>query len=329
MILLAALFAVMGAASNAVGTAFQRKAASTVARGGGLRLLIELAHRPAWVIGIGGVVGAALFQALALVNGPMALVQPLFVLELPFALMIAAPLMRRRLPAAAWWGITGVVMGLALVLGSAAPSGVVDQASMVRWIPVLAACLGAMAAAVAIARPGRPPLFRAAVLAAASAVGNALTAALLKSATGRFAQGGIGAFLQSWQTYGFALTGVSAILLLENALQAGWLTASQPALTIGDATVSLLLGITLFDERIRTGWWLLPEAVGVAVIVWGVVRLSRVVSKVQAAEADPRQAFVGGGHGDSGPQEDEGCDSRGPRTQRGRGPAGERPESEG
>ncbi len=229
-----------------------------------------------------------------------------------------------------------------------------------------------MAVAIIVARPGRPPLFRAAVLGGASAVGNALTAALLKSATGRFADGGLVAFLQSWQTYGFALTGVSAVLLLENALQAGSLAASQPALTIGDATVSLVLGITLFDERIRTGWWLLPEAVGVTLIVWGVLRLSRVVSGVQAAEAGSGQAFVEGGHGDSGPQEvvvvpepgskkydtrrarlrkeaersgvpdahageqadkvlqeDEGWDSRGPRTRRGRGQKGERPEGEG
>jgi hypothetical protein len=283
MIVLAALFAVMGAASNAVGTAFQRKAASTVSRGGGLRLLIALAHRPAWVIGIGGVVGAALFQALALVNGPLALVQPLFVLELPFALMIAAPLMHRRLPPEVWRAIIGVVAGLALVLVAAAPSGVEDQASMVRWIPVLALCLGTMAAAVVVARPGRPPLFRAAVLATASAIGNALTAALLKSATGTFADSGLAAFLMSWQTYGFAITGVCAILLLENALQAGWLAASQPALTIGDATVSLLLGITLFGERIRTGWWVLPEAIGVGLILWGVLTLSRVVPTIHGA----------------------------------------------
>ncbi|MEU1593190.1 DMT family transporter [Streptomyces sp. NPDC005708] len=284
MIVLAALFAVTGAASNAMGTAFQRKAASTVSRGGGLRLVVALAHRPAWLIGIGGVMGAALFQALALLNGPMALVQPLFVLELPFALLIAAQLMHRRLPPAAWWAITGVVGGLALVLGSASPAGAQNQASMMRWLPVLVICLGAMAAAVAVARPGRPPLFRAAVLATASAIGNALTAALLKSATGKFAEGGLPAFLTSWQTYGFAVTGVCAILLLENALQAGLLTASQPALTIGDATVSLLIGITLFEERIRTGWWVLPELIGVALIVWGVLRLSRVVG-TQAAEA--------------------------------------------
>ncbi|POX44579.1 hypothetical protein C3489_36070 [Streptomyces sp. Ru71] len=281
MILLAACFAVLGAASNAVGTAFQRKAASTVPSGGGLRLLLALARRPAWLIGIGGVLASATCQALALVNGPMALVQPLFILELPFALLIGARLMHRRMPPAGWWAVAGVVAGLALILASAAPSGGDNQAPMTRWIPALALCLGAMGAAVLTARPGRPPLFRAAVLAAAAAVGNALTAALLKSASDTFAHGGLEAFLRTWQTYGFALVGVAALLLLENSLQAGSLAASQPALTIGDATVSLLLGVLLFGEDIRTGWWVVPEALGIGLILWGVLRLVRVVPNVQ------------------------------------------------
>ncbi|MEV6617020.1 hypothetical protein AB0N31_24845 [Streptomyces sp. NPDC051051] len=33
----------------------------------------------------------------------------------------------------------------------------------------------------------------------------------------------------------------------------------------------------LFDEHARTGWWLLPEAAGVLLILWGVLRLTRVV----------------------------------------------------
>ncbi|GHF53021.1 DMT family transporter [Streptomyces griseosporeus] len=277
MIVLAVFFAVLGAASNAVGTAFQRKAASTVDRGGGLALLRALVRRPAWLIGIAGVTGAAVFQALALVNGPMALVQPVFILELPFALLIAVPLLHRRLPAAGWWAIATVVAGLALLLGAAAPSGTRRQAAMEQWIPVLAVTLGAMGAAVAVARGSSSPLLRAAVLGAGAAVGNALTAALMKSATGRLADAGLPAFLTTWQTYGFALTGVAALLLLENALQAGPLVASQPALTIGDAAVSLLLGVALFDEHVRTGWWLLPEAAGALMIVWGVFRLTRVV----------------------------------------------------
>ncbi|MFJ4787540.1 DMT family transporter [Streptomyces sp. NPDC088794] len=277
MMVLAVLFAVLGAVSNAVGTAFQRKAASTVSRGGGVRLLLALVRRPAWAVGIAGVTGAALFQALALVNGPMALVQPLFMLELPFALLIAAPLLHRRLSSQGWWAVVGVVAGLALLLASAAPAGNREQASMLRWIPVLILTLGAIVTAVLLARSSTSPLFRAATLATGAAIGNALTAALMKSATSRLADAGLPAFLTTWQTYGFALTGIAALLLLENSLQAGPLAASQPALTIGDAAVSLLLGVVLFDETIRTGWWLLPEAIGAGLILWGVVRLTRVV----------------------------------------------------
>lgn len=277
MLALAVVFAVLGAVSNAAGTAFQRKAASTVPRGGGVRLLLTLARRPAWAVGIAGVAGAALFQALALVNGPMALVQPLFILELPFALLIAVPLLHRRLSAEGWWAIGGVVAGLALLLASAAPSGNDEQAPMVRWIPVLVVGLGSIAGLVVMARSSSSALFRAAALATGAAVGNALTAALLKSATSRLADAGLTAFLTTWQTYGFAITGVASLLLLENALQAGPLAASQPALTIGDAAVSLLLGVVLFEETVRTGWWLLPEALGAALILWGVVRLTRVV----------------------------------------------------
>ncbi|MGW0971188.1 DMT family transporter [Streptomyces sp. NPDC002516] len=274
---LAVLFALLGAASNAAGTAFQRKAARRLTEGGGLRLIVRLARQPAWLIGIGGVIGAALFQALALANGPLSLVQPLFILELPFALMIAVPLLHRRLSRAAWQAVAAVVAGLGLVLLSAAPSGARSEAPMERWIPALIVCLGAVAVAVAVARPGRPPLFRAAVLGAASAISNALTAALLKSAVGTLESEGFAAFLGVWQTYGFALTGITAVLLLENALQAGPLAASQPALTIGDATLSLVLGVTLFGETVRTGWWLLPELIGAGLVLWGVLRLTRVV----------------------------------------------------
>ncbi|AKJ08840.1 membrane protein [Streptomyces incarnatus] len=279
MIGLAAAFAVAGAASNAVGTAFQRKAASASSRGG-LRLLAELVRRPFWVIGMCGVVCAALFQSLALVNGPLALVQPLFILELPFALLVAAPLMHRRLPHSGWWGVGACVTGLAVLLIAAAPHGAVDHAPLSRWIPALCLCVGGMAAAVLLSGRDRSPARRAALLAAASATGNALTAALLKSASGTFADHGFAAFLRSWQTYGFALAGVAAVILLENALQAGPLAAAQPALTIGDAVVSLALGITLFGERIRTGWWLVPEAAGALLIVGGVVVLSRAVQHI-------------------------------------------------
>ncbi len=88
-------------------------------------------------------------------------------------------------------------------------------------------------------------------------------------------EGGLTAFLTAWQTYAFCAAGIAALLLLEHAMQGGPLVASQPALTLGDATVSLTLGVLLYEEQVRTGWWLVPELLGVGLIVLGVFALAR------------------------------------------------------
>ncbi|MGW2247242.1 hypothetical protein [Streptomyces hirsutus] len=83
------------------------------------------------------------------------------------------------------------------------------------------------------------------------------------------------AFLTTWQTYGFALFGAAALFFLENAMQAGPLVASQPAITLGDVDVSLALGITIYAEYVRGGWWLPLQLLGAALIVVGVLALSK------------------------------------------------------
>lgn len=277
--MLCVFFALLGAASNATGTVLQRKAALVVPAKDALRprLLMDMVRQRVWMLGILGVAGAALFQALALLTGPLALAQPVFILELPFALLIALPVLHRSLPRSGWASVGGMVAGLALALGAAAPDGGTDQAPLARWIPACLLCGGATVAAVAMARHRPFGPARAALLGTGSAVANALTAALLKSAANTFSSDGFAAFMTAWQTYGFALCGIIAVFLLENALQAGSIAASQPALTLGDATVSLVLGVTVYAEHIRTGWWLLPELAAVALVTYGTVHLSRAV----------------------------------------------------
>ncbi|MFE5037217.1 hypothetical protein [Streptomyces sp. NPDC056683] len=58
-------------------------------------------------------------------------------------------------------------------------------------------------------------------------------------------------------------------------MQSGPLVASQPALTLGDALVSLTLGVTFYGERLRGGWWLTLQVFGLAPVAYGVARLSR------------------------------------------------------
>lgn len=277
--MLCVFFAFLGAASNATGTVLQRKAALAVPPEDALRprLFIDMVRQPIWVLGICGVAGAALFQALALVTGPLALAQPVFILELPLALLISLPVLHRSLPVSGWIAVGVMVSGLVIALACAAPSGGNTQASMARWIPAVALCAGAVVLAVMSARHRPSGAARAALLGTSAAVANALTAALMKSAADTFSSHGFEAFLRAWQTYGFALFGVLAVFLLENALQAGPIAASQPALTLGDAVVSLALGIIVYSEHVRTGLWLLPEFGGVALVVVGTLYLSRAV----------------------------------------------------
>ncbi|MER6053073.1 DMT family transporter [Streptomyces sp. NPDC001793] len=274
----AVLFAVLAAASNALSTVLQRRAARTVPVSGRLRigLIADLLHRVAWLVGMLMVLPAAAFQALALLNGPLSVVQPLFVLELPLALLMARALLGGRVSRRGWAGVGLLVVGLGTALAAAAPTAGRHHAPLSRWIPALIVCFSVIAAAVGAGLRRGAGSVRAACFGAATAIGYALTAALLKDATHAWASGGPAEFFTSWQTYGFALTGVLALFMMENAMQSGPLTASQPVLTLGDALISLSLGVTLFDERVRAGWWLLPEALGVGMVLWGAVLMSRV-----------------------------------------------------
>ncbi|GGO94041.1 DMT family transporter [Wenjunlia tyrosinilytica] len=276
--LLCVLFALLAAASNALGTVLQRRAALTVplSHGFHLRLITELLHRPIWLGGMAGVLAAACFQALALANGPLSVVQPIFVLELPFALLMAGVVLGRKLPRAGWVAVGCIVVGLATALAAASPTPGRSQAPMDRWTLALLCCGAAVAALIAVAMRRPVGATRAACLGTATAIGYALTAALLKSATYEWQSDGITGFFLAWQTYAFAATGAGSLFLMENTMQSGPLAASQPALTLGDATVSLTLGVTLYGERIRLGWWLVLELLGAALILVGAIMLGKV-----------------------------------------------------
>ncbi|MFD8332909.1 DMT family transporter [Streptomyces solisilvae] len=277
-IMLSILFALLAAGSNALGTVLQRRAALTVPASRSLRigLIRDLTHTPVWFGGMLGVIFAALFQALALATGSLAAVQPIFILELPLALVIGGMVFRVGVTRASWIRVACIVGGLALVLFSLAPAGGREQVPGIWWwLPALAVT-GGIGAALVLTGLRRPPgLMRAASLAAAAAIGNAVTAALVKSAMEVLSTRGTVAFFTAWQTYSFAAVGSFSLFLLGVAMQGGPLIGSQPALTLGDATVSFCLGVTLYGEHPRTGFWLLPALLGLGVLLYGILGLSR------------------------------------------------------
>ncbi|MFC8271048.1 DMT family transporter [Streptomyces sp. NPDC057271] len=276
-VVLPVLFAFCAAFSNALATVLQRRAALTVRQTDSFRpgLILDLLKRPLWLAGILAVIVAGVGQAAALATGPLSLVQPLFVLELPLALLIASLMSRERLPSALWLAVAAVVAGLGVALMAASPDGNRTHVPLDRWVPALVVCAAAVVA-LTVAGLRRPPgRARAGCLGAATAICYALTAGLMKTSMHILDEDGLTGFLTAWQTYAFCVAGIAALLLLEHAMQGGPLVASQPALTLGDATVSLMLGILIYEEDVRTGWWLAPELLGVGLIVFGVFALAR------------------------------------------------------
>ncbi|MFJ6808121.1 DMT family transporter [Streptomyces anulatus] len=274
--MISVLFAVLTALSNGSASVLQRRAAMRVPDSEAMRLALigHLLRQKVWLAGIGLVIVAAVCQAVALATGPISVVQPIFVIELPVTLLIAGLVMRVRADRAVRYGVAAVTAGLALGMASAAPVGGSDTVRDTAWIPalVLTGLFEAALIGAALRTRGNP---RAALLGLAAACGYALTAALMKDAMANLDDGGALALLASWQLYATAAAGVSALFLLQNALQSGSLVAVQPMLTLGDALISVLYGVTLFGEELRTGWWLLPELVALALIAEGCVRLAR------------------------------------------------------
>ena len=273
--MISVVLALLTAAGNATASVLQRRAASQapMSRPLGLSLIADLARRRIWLAGIAMVVVASLLQAAALATGPIALVQPIFIVELPLTLLLSSYVWRRRLDRRTWGAVALVTVSLGTGLAAAEPSGGGDHAPTHIWILTLIAtgCFETVLILAALRVNGEP---RAALLGLAAACGYALTAALMKEAVAALNQGAA-AFLGTWQLYGVAIAGVGSLFLLQNALQAGSLVASQPMLTVGDALISITYGVLLFGEQLRLGWFLIPEIVALVLIVVGYIEIAK------------------------------------------------------
>ncbi|WP_019544088.1 DMT family transporter [Streptomyces sulphureus] len=267
-------FAVLAALGNAVASVLQRLgAAPKPSTRRALDWARHLLRDRVWLAGACVLALSGASQAAALATGRLAVVQPVMTTELPFTLVVGSLLFRSRPDRRTWLAFAAMTAGLAALLWMVRPSHGVPSVPGERWLIVGAgACVAiAVLSAVATQLPSAP---KAAVLGSATAVAFALTAALMKDATGRI-NDGWGALFTAWQTYTVAAVGLFGFLMLQLTFRAGTLVASQPALTLGDAFLSVVLGALLFEERLTLGVWVLPEIAALALISYGSFQLAR------------------------------------------------------
>lgn len=100
-----------------------------------------------------------------------------------------------------------------------------------------------------------------------------LGAVLVKPVTAAL-DGGVFAVLATWQSWALLLVGAGGFFLLQNALQAGRLVASQPGITLANPLIATFWCVGVLGEQVRTGWWLAGAGLGAALLVAGVLVLA-------------------------------------------------------
>jgi len=240
-----------------------------------LKLLwVLICRRPVWAAGIVTLAAGFVLQVIALANGPVSRVQLVIVMELPFCLILSRLILGGRLRAREWSALAAMTLGVAVVLFTLSPTGGdPESANLLSWLLGLAVTTAVIAGVLVAGRRTRRPAVSTALAGIAAGVASGLIAALVK-AVAAVLDGGFLAMLATWQTWVLLIVGGGGFFLLQNALQAGRLVASQPGITLANPLVAGVWGVGLFHEQVRTGPWLLGTGLGAALLAAGAVLLS-------------------------------------------------------
>lgn len=298
--MIAVVLALLAAAANAVASVLQRRAARGAPADEAFRLglIWDLVRRPIWLGGIAALIAGFLLQAGALTSGGLALVQPLLVAELPITMLVAGWMFGVRVTPQTWLAVGALTVGLAGFLVAASPAPGDRLPGMMTWVVSAGVTAGLLACCVAAAIACGGPA-RAVLLGVAAGLGFAYTAVLMKRTVEEL-PAGARTLAGSWSLWAMVAAGLCSLFLLQNALHSGPLVAVQPALTVTDPVASTAYGVAMFGEDIRTGPWVVPELIGMTLILWGSVLLSRYAPLREQARMTGAHHRGAGGPGEEG-----------------------------
>jgi hypothetical protein len=248
---LALLLALLCAAFFAVSSSVQHQAAEGAPESaeGLLGLLGYLVRRPPWLIGQFLATCAFVLHASALHAGPIAVVQPIVVSGIVWAVPARAALSRRLPSLAELRAVLVTASGLAVFLVASNPtSGRPAGLGLSTIALVLGGVVVAAAANVAASRVRHDPRRKAFFFGVVGGVLFGLVAGMLKLTLQVVNTDGVLGLLTAWPTYGLLLAGAGGVLTNQRAYRTAGLSASMPALNIVNGMTSLTFGFTVFSE---------------------------------------------------------------------------------
>ena len=232
--------------------------------------IARLAAQTMWLAGTVALLTGYVFQAAAIDRGRLAIIQPLLVMTVVFALPLGYVLTSQAVGRREVIGSGVIVLGLALFAIYGDPAGGRETAPGGEWALAIAVLVGLSAGLLAFGGRGGLTM-KAAVYGTVAGILFGLSAALTKP-TLEYLHAGLGELLSHWEPYALAIAGVLGFVLQQVSLGTGKLAPSVATVSVANPVVSILLGIVLLDERLsRPAWHVAVACIGLALALVGAV----------------------------------------------------------
>jgi len=246
---------------------------------------VRLARQTWWLIGTLALLAGYVFQAVALDHGKLAVIQPLLVTTIVFALPLGYFLTQQRVNRKEVAAAGLVVVGLAffIVVGDAASGN--ENAPSWQWAIVIVV-LGLASALLVFSGGGGSLARKAASFGACAGLLYGLSASLWKPAAESLNADGLAGMLSSWEFWAFAGAGVLAFLVQQVSLATGRLAPSVAMTSVLNPLVGILVGTLLLDERLADPTWHKVVAyIGLGVALVAAVSITRATEEAKTTDA--------------------------------------------
>jgi uncharacterized membrane protein len=271
------------AATLALIAAFLFAVAATLQQKGALNLdgvslanpksLVQLVGQRMWLFGTAALLVGYVLQAAALDRGRLAVIQPLLVTTIVFALPLGWWLTNQHVGRREVVGAAVIILGLGAFTIFGDPAGGKDNAPNDEWALAIVV-LGLICAVLLLVSRGGTPTTIAAVYGSVAGILFGLSAALTKP-TVELLHEGVGTMLSHWECYALAVAGVLGFVLQQVSLGTGRLAPSVATVSVVNPVVGVLLGILIFDERFsRPTWHVVVAIISLLLALGGAVLIS-------------------------------------------------------
>jgi drug/metabolite transporter (DMT)-like permease len=235
--------------------------------------LARLVGQTMWLAGTIALFTGYAFQAAALDRGRLAIIQPLLVTTVVFALPLGYFLTQQHVGRREVLGAAVIVLGLALFGIFGDPAGGRENAPGYQW--AIAIAVLSLVCAVLLLFAGRGGLtMRAAVYGTIAGILFGLSAALTKPTLG-YLHAGLGELFTHWEPYALAIAGMLGFVLQQVSLGTGRLAPSVATVSVANPVVGIVLGTVLLQERLsRPAWHVLVACIGLGLALAGAVAIS-------------------------------------------------------